>query len=278
MAVYQRDPDMLPDSKFEPGTVHHLVAGNAARLLDPRRTPVRVVELRPATGMFVVRVEKFEDEGALWELPFEQVSLFQFAKGSRRAANTSAIRDAIARFDQPLRIARDLDALPATLARIAASPAELGDLAKMDAAFARQFASNPGSGEMVKGHCIVLAELGLVTYEGTVVRDPQLFAGAWNRARRAEHIVRRLALVRSIYREPVRLYRGIRGTPGRPRNRGFISATFDVEVAKSQGEVLLEQLVPVERLFMTWRETPQLSERFQESEAVLLFDETNTVF
>ena len=269
---------MRPDSEFEEGAVYHLVAGNIARLLDPRLTPVRIVELRPATGMFVVRVEKFEDEGALWEVPFEDVSLFQFAKKSRRAADMSAIRDAIRRFDQPLQIARNLDALPATLARIRASSGGLGDLTKMDAAFARQFASNPYSGEMVKGHRIVLAELGLVAYEGTIARDPQLLAGAWNRERRAEHIVRRLALVRSIYRQPVRLYRGMHGTPDPPRNHGFVSATFDVEVAKSQGEVLLEQLVPVERLFMTWRETPQLSERFQESEAVLLFDETNPVF
>ena len=144
-------------------------------------------------------------------------------------------------------------------------------------AFARQFASNPYSGEMVKGHRIVLAELGLVPFQGTIVRDPELFAGAWSRERRAEHIVRRLALVRSLYREPVRLYRGVHGTPGPPRNWGFVSATFDPEIAKSNGEVL-EQVVPVERLFMTWRETPQLNERFRESEAILLFDETNPLF
>lgn len=278
MAIYQKDPDLLPDSEFDAGELSHLVAGNEARLLDPRRTPVRVVELRPQTGMFVVRIEKFEDAGATWELPFEEVSAFQFAKGSPRARDTSAFREAIARFDRPLRIPRNVDARAATEARIRASSGDLGDLADMDAAFARQFVSNPYSGEMVKGHCIVLAELGLVAYEGTIVRDPRIFDGEWTRTRRAEHIVRRLALVRSLYREPVRLYRGMRGTPAPPRNRGFVSATFDVDVAKSQGDVLLEQLVPAERLFMTWRETPQMSERFAESEAVLLFDETNALF
>ena len=28
MAIYQRNPDMLPDSSFEPGALHHLVIGN----------------------------------------------------------------------------------------------------------------------------------------------------------------------------------------------------------------------------------------------------------
>ena len=275
MPLYQSDPEMLPDSEFDAGELSHIVEGNAARLLDPRRTPVRVAALRPATGMFVVRVEKFEDAGATWELPFEEVVLFQFSKGSRRAGDTTAMREAVERFNRPLRIPRNADARAATEARIRAAG---GDLGEMDAAFARQFASNPYSGELVKGHRIVLAELGLVAYDGTIVRDPRLFAGGWSRERRAEHIVRRLALMRAAYREPVHLYRGMHGTPGLPRNRGFVSATFDVEIARSQGEVLYEQDVPVERLFMTWRETPRLNERFAESEAVLLFDETNPLF
>ena len=62
--VYQFDEAMADDSGFEPGELGHVVAGNAGRLLDPRRTPVTVRELRLATGTFVVRIEGFEDRGA----------------------------------------------------------------------------------------------------------------------------------------------------------------------------------------------------------------------
>jgi hypothetical protein len=322
--VHEFDPNMLPDSEFEPGAAHHLVAGNEGRLLDPRRTPVRVVEIRPATGMFVVRIEKFEDTGALWEVPFEQVTLYQFSKSARRAANTAEIDEAIARFNRPLRIDADLEARPATLERIRKLAAEatvilsredgegppahggaqgrgiprfarddtftefLGDLAPMDAVFARQFVSNPYAGETVKGHRIVLAELGLVAYHGRIVRDPELFFGDWSRPRRAEHIVRRLAFVQALYRrlgfERVWLYRGLHSAPGTPRNHTFVSASFEFEVAKSHmdsgegGGVLYRQLVPVERLFMTWRETPVMNERFREMEAVLLYNDGNPYF
>ena len=37
--------------------------------------------------------------------------------------------------------------------------------------FAEQYVRNPNSGELVKGHAIVLAELGLVAFEGKQVRD-----------------------------------------------------------------------------------------------------------
>jgi len=116
-----------------------------------------------------------------------------------------------------------------------------------------------------------------------------LCAGEWIRSRRAEHIVRRLAFVRALYRrlghERVCLYRGmsLRGAPAPPRNHSFISATFDFDVAKSHLEagaagVLYRQLIPIERLFMSYRETPQMNEHFRESEAVLLYDESSPMF
>jgi len=37
------------------------------RLLDSRRTPVSVVEVRLDTGTFVIRIDGFEDKGATWE-------------------------------------------------------------------------------------------------------------------------------------------------------------------------------------------------------------------
>ena len=48
------------------------------------------------------------------------------------------------------------------------------------------------AGELVTGHRIVIAELGLVPYAGKVVRDPGLFEGRWSKPRRAAHVLARL--------------------------------------------------------------------------------------
>jgi hypothetical protein len=63
-AFYEDDPEMAPDSAFESGRLDHLMVGNEGRLLDARRTPVRVVGLRPEFAFFEVEVLAFEDRGA----------------------------------------------------------------------------------------------------------------------------------------------------------------------------------------------------------------------
>jgi hypothetical protein len=333
MSIYQADSDPAPDSEFEPGELHHLVEGNAGRLLDPRRTPVTVVGIRLELGAFVVRLEAFEDKGACWEVPFEEVDRYQFARGSTRAApdDVTGLREAVARFDRPLSIPcfeeataenaerlaearRDADGWLETNSRFLAGGAELPDpadregdpllwkdlgdymaskeLRDMEDEFARQFVSNPYSGELVKGHRIVIAELGLVAYEGKVVRDPGLFDGPWSRPRRAEHVLARLGFVQAVFTraglDHLVLYRGISTEQPvhPPDNRTFVSATFSREVALSHFEsgsarasrVLLAQAVPLDRVFMTYCETPQMSAPFKEAEAVLLHDRDNTVF
>ena len=51
----------------------------------------------------------------------------------------------------------------------------------MEERFATQWASNNESGEFIKGHRIVIAEVGLSPYEGKVVRDPALFDEPWGK-------------------------------------------------------------------------------------------------
>ncbi|HTU78396.1 MAG TPA: hypothetical protein VMF09_06520 [Solirubrobacteraceae bacterium] len=80
-AVYQSDPDATPDEAFEPGRLERLVAGNRGRLLDARRTPVEVTGVDRERGMFGVLVCAFEDAGARWELPLEDVTRLQFEPG-----------------------------------------------------------------------------------------------------------------------------------------------------------------------------------------------------
>jgi hypothetical protein len=154
----------------------------------------------------------------------------------------------------------------------------------MEQAFAERYVSNPGAGELVKGHRIVLAELGLAPYVGKIVRDPGLFAGSWSRERRAEHILARLAFVPELFRaaghETVTLWRGMSTEqPLEPLPpQSFVSATFSREVAKSHfagtersvASALYRNVVPVERLFMTYVETEAMNLQFLEAEAVLI--------
>ena len=120
-AFYEHDPEMAPDSAFEPGRVDHLVVGNEGRLLDARRTPVRVVGLRPALAFFEVEVLAFEDRGARWELPMDAVDRFQFALDAWRAdaATAAAYTDAVRRFDEVVEIPTSSGHRSATLARLA---------------------------------------------------------------------------------------------------------------------------------------------------------------
>jgi hypothetical protein len=325
MSVYLSNPDAPPDSAFEPGALHHVVVGNTGRLLDARRTPVSVVDIRVDTGQFVVRIDDFEDRGAEWVIPFERVSRYQFAADARRALATDVRRfeEAIQSFDRPLRVPCDEMARPTTNrqlgeARAAADKwlvahsrflADAGtlpdpatrtgdtrlqadlraylkrhDLADMEEAFARRYVSNPHSGEMVKGHCIVIAGLGLASYAGTVVRDPALFGGDWSRARRADHVILRMGFVSALLarcgRRRVILYRGM-STEGPLERRDqptLVSSTFDRTVAESHfnsgtpeaTRVLQAQAVPTERIFMTYLETAAMNTPFKEAEAVLL--------
>jgi hypothetical protein len=82
--IYESDPEAAPDSEFVPGELALLVAGNRGRLLDGRRTPVTVTAVRPATGDFEIEVGAFEDAGARWLLPLQDVGRFQFARDAAR--------------------------------------------------------------------------------------------------------------------------------------------------------------------------------------------------
>ena len=160
---------------------------------------------------------------------------------------------------------------------------ELG-LWEMEAAFAKAFVSNPNAGEIVKGHRITLATLGLAAYAGTIVRDPATLSGGWTPQRRAEHILARLAFLRALFARleigAVTLWRGLAAdTPLRTnRRRSFVSASFAEAVAPSHFDsgagrptrALVCQSVPVERLFMTYLETGAMNDRFMEAEAVLV--------
>lgn len=312
--VYESDPLAAPDDEFEPGEIAHLVPGSRGRMLDPRRTPVVVTRLLPDIAMFELEVVAFEDMGARWEIEVERVGSFQFEPGQAKAdtAAVDALAAAARRFDRTVLVPAREDDRQTTLRRIDAQReraqacldgdrtpfdaleaymAELG-LAGLEAAFAERFVSNPASGELVKGHAIVLARLGLCPYDGKIQRDPELFASDWSEERRSRHIVARLAFVRQLCAveglEDVTLYRGLASdTPLRPPQlQSFVSATFDRRVAEAHfaggattvAAALYRQSVPVERLFMTYVETRAMNRQFRESEAVLIGDPRSPLF
>lgn len=316
--VYEYDPERAPDDDFEPGVLAHAVVGNEGRMLDPRRTPVRVVDVRPVTGHVVLEVTAFEDEGAHWDIELERLGGFQFAKGGARAEGAPLVEleEAVRRLDRALHIAVEPGRRERTdgrlesarrdarswlggrrvridLARRAGDPANwellstyLGECGVLDVerAFAARYVSNPGAGELVKGHRIVLAELGLAPYAGKVVRDPMLFAGSWSKERRAEHLLARLAFVPELFRaaghETVELWRGSSSERAVEdlESRTFVSTTFSLEVARAHAagnestvaSTLSCRVVPAERLFMTYAETEEMNRQFLEAEAVLL--------
>jgi hypothetical protein len=303
--IYEHDANAAPDADFAPGRLADLVTGNRGRLLDPRRTPVTIVGIAVETGQFLVRVEAFEDAGAVWEVAFEDAGRFQFARGGAQTA-TAQLEAAVARFDRPLTIegrAPALDRLteereaarewlialpelgsyvaervgePALWRALEAFMDSRGVLA-LERAFARRFVSNPWSGELVKGHAIVLAELGLCPFRGKVVRNPALFEGDWSRARRATHLLARLAFVHELFGGPVTVYRGAR----EPETASFVSASFSRAVAEANVEgragVVRDWVVPPERLFMTFMETEALNRPYREAEAVLLGHQTLSI-
>ena len=333
VSIHEFDPDRRPDDGFEPGRLDHLVLGGAGRRLDARRTPVRIVELCDRTGQFTVEILAFEDEGARWTLPYEDVGGFQFEKGQAvcEAGRVREIEAIVERLGQTMAIECDPGVrgeterlLEAEVRRIRrwlrGSSRLLGEggvlpdpqrregdprlaedferfmrergLWELEDAFAATFVSAP-FGELIRGHRMVIAELGLVRYEGGIARDERMFDEPWSRARRGKHIIARLGFLRALGAElgigEVTLFRGISSEGQLRREAGatFVSATFCEAVAESlyaanAGEgsagMLCRQSVGVERLFMTYHETAAMNRQFKEAEAVLLADRGNPLF
>jgi len=322
-SIYQRDPAPRPDSDFEPGELSHLVPGNTGRMLDLRRTPMRVADLRPEIGSWICEVTAFEDRGARWILPLESVAHHQFERGVPRATDAAVqtFEEQVRRFAAPLAIDPDAERAKATRASLERRRADAAgwlaerapdlrrvadvdhakrrapiatvaafetfmkekDLLDMDHALARVYVSNPGSGETVKGHLIVMAEMGIAPFRGTVLRDPATFEGEWRRARRVDHVLWRTAFVHAMLAalrmETLLLHRGVGTDAGITPDRAVVleSWSFHREVAEGVAGLAGESLhravdtreVPHRRAFMTYLETRAMNLQFLEAEAVV---------
>ena len=61
--------------------------------------------------------------------------------------------------------------------------------ADIEATFAAHYLSKFHHSEFVKAHRVVIAEMGLVAYEGKILRDDKSLHGEFDRARRRRHII-----------------------------------------------------------------------------------------
>ena len=328
--VYESDPAAEPDTYFQFGELALAVAGNRGRLLDARRTPLSLIAVDPVRCEIEVRIDAFEDRGTRWRLPAWEITRLQLARDSQRAsaAATAELRRAVKRFNRPLLVDADVAATAGTrrqvkeqraLVRAALESVEVRidlrkcvqrregeprlyaalerclatqQLTELDRRFCETMVSNPQSGELIKGHAIVLAELGLCRFEGTMVRDPELFDEPWSRYRRAQHLIVRLAFAQELWasgvRRPLTLYRAaaVDGRLPPRRSASFVSCTFSEQVAdehyaggpKTRSAVKWRQTVGVERLLMTFLETAAFNQQFKEAEAVLIGDPSNLAF
>lgn len=123
--MYQADPSALPDDQFTAGDLRWLVPGNRGRLLDARRTPVRVTAIDLPHGYAEIEICAFEDAGARWLVPLEEVTRYQFAPGGRSAtaAEVAAMRAAIDRLDVTIKITPDEEDRRSATAQLAAARA-----------------------------------------------------------------------------------------------------------------------------------------------------------
>jgi hypothetical protein len=328
--VYEHDPHAARDGGFEPGTLAHLLTGNRARMLDPRRTPVTVIGVDGVRGEVEVEVGDFEDAGTHWRLPVEDVSRFQFPLGSQRLAGDEVeeLEQLVAKFARRIKIpvaaeARERTLVELTQERERLRPALLGEpapreielehcvqertgstvaaavlerlleaagLTGLERSLSETYVSNPNSGEVVKGHAIVIAEMGLCPYAGKAVRDEALLDGDGARDRRRRHILLRMAFIQELASllalTAVELYRGMALTAAlEPRHpSSLLAATFSRDVATAHFDsdtgaaLLARRRVPVSRLLMTFLETAAMNDRYHEAEAVLIGDPDNPVF
>jgi hypothetical protein len=123
--VYQFDPDARPDDQFTAGDLRWLVPGNRGRLLDTRRTPVQVTLIDLPHGYFEVEILAFEDHGARWLVPLEDVTSYQFEPGGATAATAAvtAMKDAIQRLGVTTAIEADQERSQRTTRQLAAERA-----------------------------------------------------------------------------------------------------------------------------------------------------------
>lgn len=332
MGIHKYDKNMKNDDQFIEGDICYLVEGNRCRLLDGRRTTGVIEKYFEESGIFRWRITKYEDEGKYWDLPAEDIIKFQFEKDSKKLRMTEVkqIQKKIEPFQKTIRIEAHKSDREKTEEEIQVTKKEIKEWLENKSLFfndreklkfssnegsmllakdlinymksvdfeeeekrtAESMVLNPNSGEWIKGLSIVLAEMGLVPYEGKIPRTRDIFEGMGSKKNRARYIINRLAFIRAYFSllnmHEVVLYRGMSSEHSwRDITRTFLSCTFSLEVAqafsdfnpesKYKTSYLIKMPCAVNQLFMTYIETEAMNRQYKEAEALLLYDQSITL-
>jgi len=325
-SLHQHHSEMESDDLFENGTLAHLAIGNTGRVLDGRRTPGYIESYDAESAMFIWRITDFEDKGLCWEIPAEEIDRYQFRKGSTKLspAAIEAIAVRCRHFQQPLRILKNAASYEHTQMLIREQElfasawleqnsrfiqkkkkldlnAQTGDhdlyldledylkhkcLNELEIKTANQYLLNPYSGEWLKGLKIVMAEMGLIDFEGTIPRTSDIFEGIGKKELRKQYIIARTAFLRSLFKMSglyeIPLFRGMSSSTNLFETPcTLLSTTFSVKTAQAfasfdqsslyKSAYLIKFCYPVENLFMTFLETKQFNERYREQEAIVFY-------
>lgn len=159
-------------------------------------------------------------------------------------------------------------------------------LLELEKQTAEQYLLNPCSGEWIKGMKIVMAELGLVDYNGTIPRSSNIFTGNGSKALRKQYIISRCAFLRAMFKYcdiyEVPLYRGVASPSDFYETPiTLLSTTFSADMAKEFAAVndsseyrscyWVKFTISIKNLFMTFLETKEFNERYKEQEAVIFY-------
>jgi hypothetical protein len=292
MTVHQYNPNSLPDDHFQPGAFKFLLVGNQCRLLDRRRTPGVIEGVYTDSAMFRFRIHDFEDKGKFWDLPFDDVTGFQFAKDAKLVPAQEVVRleSTNKKFLEPLLICPQKDQGQLArqsiaelsiqirdwllensgffktqesfdfkgqrgsdlLARDLVTYMELKGLSEHEKLTSETYVLNPHSGEWIKGLQIVFAEMGLKTYAGTVPRTSDISSGLGEKHKRREYILHRLAFVKAAFN---------------------LLGRDELTLFRGMACEGAWRTFPVEKLFMTYVETAAMNSQYEELEAVVVHDE-----
>lgn len=315
------------DDNFEIGTLAHLVVGNEGRVLDGRRTPGFIEHYDEESAMFLWRITGFEDTGKCWEIPAEQINCYQLRNGSKRLSQkeVSSISKRCEELNKILTIPKSETVYTETEQRIEQQEKIAGEWIMQHSAFyqsgiefdfgakegiellygdlenylwdsglyeaeketAEQYLLNPYSGEWIKGMKIVMAEMGLIAYNGTYPRKKGTFLGIGSKEKRIAYVIARIAFVRSMFKlkgiREIPLFRGMASeidfheTP-----QTLLSTTCSVSTAmefadmkqssNARSAYIVKFTCPIQNLFMTFFETRKFSERYKEQEIVIFYD------
>ncbi len=272
---YQTKNLTSPDSAYFEGHIKYLVENNKGRYLDDRRTPGKIIKIDPHYALFYWEISDFEDAGAVWELPFEAITDFQFEKDSSELSEDMQeyYSDTIKKYERKLHIkplsrtktqtehevnkqaqeiitahsicfehCTTLSALfemKNAIHDIFQDYININGLSLIEQQTSEVIVSNPYAGEWLKHLFIALANMGFVEYRGRLARPLDSLPSGHDFK---QYIIKRLAFIRALFLsntiETIPLYRGMSSSyPWTLFPKAFSSWTSEYSVAKDLAEI-----------------------------------------